>query len=323
MSGDTGTRVAGWMVVLSLPLVLVGSILAVLPLFSPAAISPLRPTGPELLARLAGGGGIALLGLLLGVVGLALYVLIPAFSGPDRARRDYGSHRTVLASTLFSVILGNVVALLYFVLEGRLLAPGTGSPGFLGMALSPSGIAVAAVSLDIALAAVVYLRVVRPGAIGWIRMGLQREKLGSRLLVGLAFGALLLACSTALEWAMELVGIRQTQAELFASVRGARPVEFLLVLLAGAVIAPVAEEFFFRGFVFRAYLDQKGTVRAFLYSAALFAAMHFSPPAFPPILAMGLLLAFLYYRTGSIIPGIVAHSVNNAAAFFLLYLGIS
>lgn len=322
MTGDTGTRIAGWMVAISVPLFLLGAVLVALPIFSPGAASPFGRISPEMLARLAGGGGIALLGMLVGVIGLALYVLIPAFSEPERARRDYGSHRTVLACTLFSIVLGNVLALLFFI-PGSLLSPGIDSRGFMGMALSPVGITVAAVALDIALVAVVYLRVVRPGAISRIHMGLQRERLGHRLLLGLAFGIVLLAASTALEWAMEAIGIRQTQTDLFGSVRGARPAEFLMVMLSGAVIAPVAEELFFRGFVFRAYLDQKGTRRAFLYSAALFAGVHLNLPAFPPILAMGLLLAFFYYRTGSVIPGMVAHSFNNAAAFLLLYLGFS
>ena len=60
-----------------------------------------------------------------------------------------------------------------------------------GRLLSPSGIAVAAVSLDIALLAVVYLRIVRPGAITWKTMGLDKQNLGRRLLLGALFGLLM------------------------------------------------------------------------------------------------------------------------------------
>ncbi len=308
------------MVVAALPVFLVGSVLLAVPLFPEPYGAFSGNATTQNLAMLAGGGGLALFGILMGTLGLGLYVLIPAFSGRDRALRDYGSHRVVLACTALAIIMGNVLALLYFIPLSF-----QGEPArrvIMGEMLSPSGLAVAALALDVALLGVVYLRVVRPAAISWGRMGLERDGLARRVLLGLLLGLVLLGASTMLEQLMQRLGVQQTQTELFGSVRGAGLPEFLLVLIPGAVIAPVVEEIYFRGYVFRAYLDQKGVTSAFLFSAGLFALVHLNLAAFVPIFGMGLLLCLFYYRTNSIVPGIVAHAINNAAAFILLYLGL-
>lgn len=320
MTGKTGTRIAGWTAILALPVFLVGSALFATPLFPSWFGAFPEGSAAARIALVLGGGGLAIAGMLMGVVGLALYVLIPSFSGRGLALQGYGSHRVVLACTILAILIGNLLAALYLIPASNFISE-FGHRGLGADLLSPRGIAVAALALDVALMAVVYVRVVRPGAISWHRMGLERAGLRRRVLLGLAFGFLLLVASAVLESMMERLGIRQTQTQLFGSVRGASPAEFLLVLIAGAIVAPVVEEIYFRGFVFRAYLDQKGLRRAFVYSAGLFAIVHLNLAAFVPIFTMGLLLSLFYRRTESLIPGIVAHAVNNAAAFLLLYMG--
>ncbi len=317
MDGSKGTRVAGWIIAASVIAGLIGAALfglAALPFGAgPAALSRSARAG------LVTGGAVALiLGSFVFCIGLVLYLFLPLAGGGEGARRDYGSHRVVLACTTFAAILGNVVAGVYF-----LLFPYSSRAGLSGRVLSPEGIVVAALSLDLALLAVVYLRIVRPRAITFQEMGLNLHGFLGRLPLGLLFGLLLFAASSLVEYLLGLAGVRQTQQESFQSIARASPGEFGLVLLAGAVVAPFAEEIFFRGYVFRAYLRQKGLWRAFLYSSLLFALVHLNLPAFLPILVVGLLLSFLYYRTGSVVPGMVAHGLNNAIAFTLLYLGLS
>ena len=264
------------------------------------------------------------LGALLWVPGLALYVLDPAFSRGARQAQASGSHRVVLACTALAVVGGNLLAGLYFLplaLLGRTSASGARDSLLMG-APSPAEIAIAAVSLDVALLVVAYLRVLRPGEIPSQTLGLNRREPVKRLLVGLLLGLGLFGISTALQLLLDQAGIHQTQEAIFESVKRASPREFGLILLAGAVVAPVIEEIYFRGYVFRAYLQKKGLFPAFLFSSALFAAVHMNLPAFVPIFAMGLLLSYAYRRTGSLLPCIVAHATNNAVAFTLLYLGL-
>lgn len=326
MAKRTGTRVAGWMMGIGSVASLLGATLFVLSTLSdqPAYGFEESPLVRQLI--LAGTGGLALVGTLVALLGLTLYVLIPAFSQRERALRDYGSHRVVLACTVLAAVVGNLLSATYFLVASLLLpwsARGGNSPDLAGRLLSPEGIAVAAVSLDVALLSVVFLRVVRPGAIPWGAMGLSLRGLAGRLLIGLLYGLLVFGVSALLEFLLAQIGIHQTQGMIYQSVTRASPGEFGLVLLAGAVVAPLVEEIYFRGYVFRAYLDQKGLGQAFLFSSGLFALVHLDLPALLPIFSVGLLLSFLYYRTGSIVPGIVAHAVNNAAALTLLYLGVA
>ena len=62
-----------------------------------------------------------------------------------------------------------------------------------------------------------------------------------------------------------------------------------------------------------------GTTVAITLVALLFAVVHLNLPAILPILVMAVTLAFLYDRTQSIVPGIVAHGLNNAVALVLVY----
>jgi membrane protease YdiL (CAAX protease family) len=50
--------------------------------------------------------------------------------------------------------------------------------------------------------------------------------------------------------------------------------------------------------------------------------VHLNLPALLPIFVVGLFLAFLYHRTGSVFPGIVAHAFNNTIAFIVLYFAL-
>jgi uncharacterized protein len=93
-----------------------------------------------------------------------------------------------------------------------------------------------------------------------------------------------------------------------------------ITIVALVVIAPVAEEIFFRGFVFaglRARYDWKW---AAVISAAGFAAVHLSLAFFVPAFIMGIALAYLYAKSGSILPGMIVHVVMNAAAVAAVYL---
>jgi membrane protease YdiL (CAAX protease family) len=87
-------------------------------------------------------------------------------------------------------------------------------------------------------------------------------------------------------------------------------------------VAPVAEETFFRGFVFGGMRTRLAFPWAALVSAAIFGAFHYtgtgSLTVLPQLMALGLVLAWLYERSGSIYPTIAVHMLNNAIAFAIL-----
>ena len=85
-----------------------------------------------------------------------------------------------------------------------------------------------------------------------------------------------------------------------------------------ALLAPVVEEVVFRGAILRKLLSgMRSKWGAICISAILFALIHFNPAQIPHAFLMGLLMGWLYMRTGSIMPGVVFHWANNTVAYLM------
>ena len=95
------------------------------------------------------------------------------------------------------------------------------------------------------------------------------------------------------------------------------PVWFILV---GAVLAPIVEELFFRGFLFQGFRQRYGWVKGLLLSSAIFAAAHLDPAAFIPTFILGSLLAYMYHRTNSVWLGVILHVSINTLGLFMAYV---
>ena len=92
------------------------------------------------------------------------------------------------------------------------------------------------------------------------------------------------------------------------------------LFVAVVLVAPVAEETFFRGFVFGGLRSRYDWHLAAAISAALFAAAHLEITFFIPAFILGYLFAYLYQRSGSIWPGMILHALVNAFAMTVVYL---
>ncbi|MBI9050221.1 MAG: CPBP family intramembrane metalloprotease [Anaerolineaceae bacterium] len=90
--------------------------------------------------------------------------------------------------------------------------------------------------------------------------------------------------------------------------------------LGGAFAAPLAEEVFFRGFIFGGLKNPLGWKWAAVISGLLFALMHMNLTTLLPAFVIGFLFAFLYHKSNSIWPGIIIHTTNNLMAFFAVSL---
>jgi hypothetical protein len=133
-----------------------------------------------------------------------------------------------------------------------------------------------------------------------------------RLIVALIAAFLLFS----LIWA----SIFHTSEEKLLEQLGANESTLLLLLSAGltCVVAPIGEEFLFRGFIFTALRNWRGLWPAAVITGLLFGAVHAgSAPALDllPLAALGFGLCLLYRATGSLYPCIAAHCINNSLAF--------
>ena len=98
---------------------------------------------------------------------------------------------------------------------------------------------------------------------------------------------------------------------------------FVLLFIAVSIIAPLGEELLFRGF-FQQVLEEhwKDVTRAVLVTALFFAMIHMNPYWFIQIYILGILLGFLAWKTGSVVPSLILHSINNTMAMFFSFVDI-
>lgn len=95
----------------------------------------------------------------------------------------------------------------------------------------------------------------------------------------------------------------------------------LVFLVFGGLGAPIAEEIFFRGYVFGKFRLAGFVWFGSVVSAVLFGVVHFSDSYNVPCICLfGVFLAWLYHRTGSLLAPITAHAVNNGTAILTMIL---
>lgn len=97
------------------------------------------------------------------------------------------------------------------------------------------------------------------------------------------------------------------------------PVLVLLSIVAISVIAPIVEEFFFRG-VILSQLKRYGNGFAVVVSALLFSAYHMSLPKLVFTFCMGIALGYIMVHTRNIVLPILVHSLNNLFSQFRQYI---
>jgi uncharacterized protein len=92
------------------------------------------------------------------------------------------------------------------------------------------------------------------------------------------------------------------------------------MLLLGGVIAPFAEEAFFRGVFYRWLRDRWGIPTGIIISSIIFGALHGDVSISIAAAILGAILAFVYERSGSLWSPFIIHFINNSFKILLLYI---
>ncbi|MGM0560631.1 MAG: CPBP family intramembrane glutamic endopeptidase [Pseudomonadota bacterium] len=96
----------------------------------------------------------------------------------------------------------------------------------------------------------------------------------------------------------------------------------LLTLFAAGLVAPIVEEVVFRGFFYGWLRTRYGQVLSMGISAGLFSLLHGIAIMIPALFVVGLMLAWIYEKSGSLWPAIVMHSAFNCIMLGLLYIAL-
>lgn len=119
------------------------------------------------------------------------------------------------------------------------------------------------------------------------------------------------------QWRHRLIEVASAQFERIGQIPP------LIILLCFSIIPAVCEEWFFRGMLFRSLMKSGSLLKATLISAIVFGVFHTlgnsAIDRLIPSTLVGIMLGYLAYKSDSIIPGIVLHSLNNAVVIFMAY----
>ena len=111
------------------------------------------------------------------------------------------------------------------------------------------------------------------------------------------------------------------QSEYMAEIFGL-DINLWVLGFSVVIVAPISEEIFFRSFVYAGMVDKFGWKKAAFISAFIFGAAHMQLVAFIPTFLMGLVLAYVYQRSKSVLPSIILHFAVNAFGFAMVYISI-
>jgi membrane protease YdiL (CAAX protease family) len=154
----------------------------------------------------------------------------------------------------------------------------------------------------------------------WRRSAVGARDLGLRLVPGGRATALAFLGLFAYGWISVLWRRALHPAPIssnFANISHHSTAAIVLAGFVACVGAPVAEEIFFRGFLYRCLRNRLTVITACLITAVLFALIHTQYPLAGK-LAVGcfsLITCLLYERTGSLLPGIAIHSFVDGSGF--------
>ena len=113
----------------------------------------------------------------------------------------------------------------------------------------------------------------------------------------------------------------QELVQLFRTVaQHGESTAMLKILLAGALLAPVCEEFLFRGFFYAVGKRYLGPLASGFLTAVLFAAVHQSLTAFAGLFVLAVCFTLAYERTGSLLVPIGMHALYNSTSLLFIWL---
>lgn len=158
---------------------------------------------------------------------------------------------------------------------------------------------------------------------GWRILGLRAARAWPSLLLGaLGFGAIMAVNGV---WSVVQNSFDISGQPDLLPIFGGGYAGLTQALILGSVVAPIAEEVFFRGYLYAGLRSSLGHWQGLVSSSLIFALIHFTPGVIIPIFLMGVIFAWLYDRTDSLWPCIALHGLVNALSLigaFLMEQGV-
>ncbi|MBR2127126.1 MAG: CPBP family intramembrane metalloprotease [Akkermansia sp.] len=156
---------------------------------------------------------------------------------------------------------------------------------------------------------------IEQGIFRWRNLGTTAIALAIIYFVGI-----ILQICGCMEWIQHVSGSPEQQQVTEDIAATEAPLTLAALLFSALVIAPVMEEFAFRGFIYNVLRQRAGIVAAAISSSLLFSAVHTSLVQAPVLFIFGCAQCYLYEKSRSIIYPMLLHAVFNSASTMLIFL---
>lgn len=158
----------------------------------------------------------------------------------------------------------------------------------------------------------------------WRDLGLRRASLGDFGRYGILGGILLIIMVLLMGYVLKYFqpDLQPQSIEEMLRSAGQLP-DFIAIMFAGVVLAPIAEEIFYRGMIYPLFRKYLGTSWGAVGAGLLFGLAHWDLWRALPLAVGGAALCYIYEKSGSILVSMVAHGVWNGVMCILIYLSLS
>ncbi|WP_427137764.1 CPBP family intramembrane glutamic endopeptidase [Psychrobacillus psychrodurans] len=166
----------------------------------------------------------------------------------------------------------------------------------------------------------VYVIALRPYNLSWRAVGFNSFQTSYWKSI-ITWTVFLIGTSLIIVILMELLGgtSENTKTQSLQSNMGI--LSFLFAFVSAAIISPIYEEIFYRGFLYRWFRVKLGVPAGILLSSSVFMLVHIpSYNTLPVNFLTGVIFSWTYEKTGSIYPGMIIHGVFNGIAVVLTAL---
>ncbi len=233
----------------------------------------------------------------------------------------------VVGAAFFTFALAAMAV--YLLVVPALTDPNFSAANFAQLSVEPWFLLVGIIIQDSILSAVAIDQALFRGRLKRSEMGLRLVRtphsLPRQVAFGVAAGAGTFAIS-ALALQLVINALRSGGIDPGSGVGGLQPriaslSDYGFWVVSGVIVAPVAEELFFRGYALGGFEKRGFANRGLIATSVLFAAVHLDAFSFGPLLAAGLVLGSLRLSTGSLVAPIVGHATNNFIVMTLTLFG--
>ncbi|WP_226682834.1 CPBP family intramembrane glutamic endopeptidase [Sutcliffiella horikoshii] len=167
----------------------------------------------------------------------------------------------------------------------------------------------------------VYLIALKPHGIGWEEVGLRSFRRSYWKWIPV-WTVVLIVSSILLVVIMDMLGVGVDNSKTESLKDEVTWFTFMIAFLSAAVISPIYEEIFYRGFLYKWIRGKWGVGAGLLVSSLIFTVVHIPTYNTLPVnFLSGIVFAWTYERSGSIVPGIIIHGVFNGIAVLLTVVG--